>query len=187
MNYKQIPDYEGRYHVYNDGRIRSTPTDGKKTRWLKFDETATGLPYKRATLSMNGRTRRFQVHRLVAEAFVDNPNNKSFVNHIDNDTLNNNASNLEWVTHAENMMHAQNQGRLDESLKKATEQAKQNKKIKICQKFTRLLGLRLIDIEYSRRTTVTFRCRGCETNYTARIDAPLFECEHIRCRKCKGK
>jgi len=187
MKYKQIPEYESRYHVYDDGRIRSTPTDGKKARWLKLENAGTKLIYRRASLSMNGVVKRFQVHRLVAEAFIPNPENKPFVNHIDNNTLNNNVLNLEWCTHSENMKHAHKQGRLDNSYESANKQRAQNQRIKICQKFSRLLGPRLIDIEYSRRTTITFKCKGCEQNYTARIDAPLFEYEKIRCRICKGK
>lgn len=50
------------------------------------------------------------LHRIVAKAFVPNPDNKPFVNHIDGNKLNNEASNLEWVTASENMLHAYQNG-----------------------------------------------------------------------------
>ena len=57
-------------------------------------------------LSVNGNKKHYSIDRLVAEAFVDNPNNYSEVNHIDEDTFNNYYKNLEWVTHAQNAQHS---------------------------------------------------------------------------------
>nr|DAE11592.1 MAG TPA: homing endonuclease [Siphoviridae sp. ct2vX3] len=61
-------------------------------------------------MQINGKPKRFRVHRLVAEAFIPNPENKPYVNHIDGNRQNNNINNLEWVTPAENTQHAVNTG-----------------------------------------------------------------------------
>lgn len=62
--------------------------------------------YYHVTLQIEGKAKRFRVHRLVAEAFIPNPENKPYVNHIDGNRQNNKAENLEWVTPAENTRHA---------------------------------------------------------------------------------
>jgi hypothetical protein len=62
--------------------------------------------YPQITLSKNGRKHTFLIHRLVAMAFVKNPNKYKEVNHKDGNKLNNKASNLEWVTRSENLIHA---------------------------------------------------------------------------------
>lgn len=66
--------------------------------------------YKHVTLQIHGKAKRFRVHRLVAEAFIPNPENKPYVNHIDGNRQNNNVSNLEWVTPQENTKHAVSTG-----------------------------------------------------------------------------
>lgn len=57
-----------------------------------------------------GKNKHFRINRLVAQAFIPNPHNKQFVNHIDGDKSNNNVNNLEWVTPSENAIHAYKTG-----------------------------------------------------------------------------
>ncbi|MED3974580.1 NUMOD4 motif-containing HNH endonuclease [Priestia megaterium] len=114
--WKPIGGYEEYYEVSNFGRVRSKDrrvSNGpgsyiKKARILKRSKTTTG--YWKVELSKDGTKKSLKVHRLVAAAFIDNPNNKPFVNHIDGNPLNNHISNLEWCTQAENMQHAYQTG-----------------------------------------------------------------------------
>jgi len=101
--WKDIPGYEGKYQVSNLGNIRSLNYrgTGKKRllgQWENFG-------YKITHLSRDGRTITIGVHRLVALAFIDNPNQKAEINHLDGDKKNNIVDNLEWVTRGENQKH----------------------------------------------------------------------------------
>jgi hypothetical protein len=99
--WKDIEGYEGLYMVSDKGYV---VRNGKK---LKVRLTKTG--YARIGLCKNNKAKDFYLHRLVANAFIDNPNNKVTVNHKDGDKLNNSVSNLEWATHSENIIHSYKQ------------------------------------------------------------------------------
>lgn len=122
--WKDILDYEGLYQISNFGNVKAleryinicSKRALLKEKFLKFD--ASNLGYQRVTLSKNGKTKRFLVHRLVALHFLDKVEGKDIVNHLDNNPSNNHVSNLEWCTHQENMLHAQKQNRLFNSQSK---------------------------------------------------------------------
>lgn len=99
------------YNVNEQGLVVNTRTG----RVLKPDIVWDG--YERVTLSQNNKLKRFRVHRLVAEAFIQNPNNLPMVNHKDGDKRNNHVSNLEWVDCQQNTKHA-----FDNNLRKSGEE-----------------------------------------------------------------
>ena len=120
--FKDIQGYENFYQISDLGNVKALARSvinkrgnlqNYPERILKseiMDEGCTN--YNRVTLSKNHKSTRYLVHRLVATHFIENPDNKPFVNHIDNNGTNNILTNLEWCTHSENMIHAQRQGRL---------------------------------------------------------------------------
>lgn len=102
--WKDIPELIGKYQCSNYGRIRRLNKDKRcqKYKILKLQNTKDGY------LSVNPtRDYRKRVHRIVAELFLDNHNNKPIVNHIDCNKKNNYFKNLEWVSYSENSIHAQ--------------------------------------------------------------------------------
>ena len=89
---KDIKDYEGHYQVSNLSRVKSIKFG--KERILKPVTDRHG--YLLVGLWKNNKQKTYKVHRLVAEAFIPNPNNLPQVNHKDENPLNNNVNNLEW-------------------------------------------------------------------------------------------
>lgn len=102
--WKDVVGYEGLYQVSNLGQVKSL----RKNIILKQNLNQNGYP--RVVLNNRGR-KVCNVHRLVAIAFIPNPNEKPEVNHIDNNPQNSRVDNLEWVTHKENMEWCAKQGR----------------------------------------------------------------------------
>lgn len=113
--WRAVIGYEGLYEVSNLGNIRSVdkvsrmPCNGEratkvvKGKLLKPYESGNG--YFKIALVKDGKSRKHFVHRIVADAFLQNPGNCSVVNHIDFNRRNNKVDNLEWCSQRENLLH----------------------------------------------------------------------------------
>lgn len=107
--------FNGRYLLGEDGKVisnvcRKTNRKGQHEVCWFLDKDG----YKRIALFVEqGKRKKIHVHRLVATYYVENPNNKPIVNHMDGDITNNHYTNLEWVTASENTIHAIKIGLID--------------------------------------------------------------------------
>lgn len=106
-SWKPIEGYEGLYEVSDQGRVRSL----RKDIILKPSTPDKYWSYKRVYLCNEGKQVTIGVHRLVAQAFIPNPESKSQVNHINGDKTDNRALNLEWVSASTNIKHSYLLGR----------------------------------------------------------------------------
>lgn len=102
--WKDIVGFKGFYRVSNKGNVFSARSQKPLTKSLH------PRGYRTVALTKTGTWRPYLIHRLVAEAFIPNPDNKPMVNHINAVKSDNYVQNLEWVTHIENCQHAMANG-----------------------------------------------------------------------------
>ncbi len=104
--WKWIKGYEGLYQISNFGRIKSFPRNGTGKEIKILRPRATKMGYLQICLRKNGVRKSYSIHRLVAEAFIPNPENKPEVNHKFGIKFDCYFENLEWSTKAENNEHS---------------------------------------------------------------------------------
>jgi hypothetical protein len=107
--WKDIPGYEGKYQISNKGRVKSLPRNDKfckRPTEIIMKVFICGSGYEEVILSIKRKRKPKLIHRMVAEAFVPKQPGKEEVNHKDGNKLNNDYTNLEWVTPSENIKHS---------------------------------------------------------------------------------
>ncbi len=119
--WKPIKDYEGLYEISNFGNVKILARNYTRYNYLtkryniikvkeKITQGTINGGYRRICLTKNKVEKNKRIHKLVAEAFIPNPNNYSYVNHIDGNKQNNYIDNLEWCTLYQNNTHAYKTG-----------------------------------------------------------------------------
>lgn len=163
--FRDIPEFKGLYMVSNYGRViglpRVTICKNGQTRKCKsqiIKPTLTGHGYYKVSLQKNRKRYQKKVHRLVAEAFIPNPNNYSQVNHKDEDKTDNCVDNLEWCTNKYNHNYGTRNIRQGETLKKQF-----NKKTEIYNPETKENKI------FSSRKEVSFFLKSKSGNVTRAI------------------
>ena len=119
--WRDVKGYEGLYQVSSMGRVKSLGRKDRFGRVIKeriLEPAVTHNGYLRVGLHVDGKRKMLRVHRLVCEAFHENPDNKSEVNHVNEDKTDNRACNLEWSTRTENCNHGSRNERVAKALSK---------------------------------------------------------------------
>lgn len=149
--WKPITDYVGLYEVSSEGRVRNVKTG----KILKPKNNRRG--YLFVGLHKNGAVKNRYIHRLVAQAFIPNPNKLPEVNHKDEIKANNNLDNLEWVSHRDNSNYGKRNERISKSMSKPIVQIDLSTGLIIKTYPSTTIATRVTGINYD---TITKAARG---------------------------
>ena len=156
------------YLINPKGEVFSTKTN----KLISLGKIRKG--YMQVNLRKNNKNNRFYIHKVLAEAFIPNPENKPYINHIDGNPSNNSLDNLEWCTASENLKHSFNvlkrkptwlgiRGELNPNSKKIIQYNKNMESIKIwenayeVQRVLNILQKNICDVcNYKRKTAGKF-------------------------------
>ena len=116
--WKPVVGYEGLYKVSNQGRVRSLPRNSTSGKILKLKTNTDG--YLLATLYKDGKSKSYRVHRLVALAFIPNPNNLPEINHKSEEKWLNTVDNLEWCDRVYNINYGNRTKKTSKPVKQLT-------------------------------------------------------------------
>lgn len=109
VRWKYIEGYEEKYRISDKGEVQYWDDNKKEWKTKAIKKTTEKNRYYRVSLSKSGKSELKYVHRLVAEAFIDNPEKKETVDHINGERTCNCAENLDWKTQKENNEAHENQ------------------------------------------------------------------------------
>lgn len=176
-----IPEYSELYKVSNEGDVYSI----RNHRCLKPKLSKVG--YCRVGLSVNGKVKVVGIHRLVALAFIDNPQNKPTVNHINEIKTDNRVENLEWATNKEQNIH----GTRIERAKRNTNYKARNidyKSVADKHDYTRLdmCGRKKTSVYKDGIFIKTFNSQKEAAEFTKVSMAKVSECVNGKIKRCKG-
>lgn len=154
--WKDVVGYEGLYQVSNKGRVKSLSRH-REVGWANYISKERIIKpathrqgYKYVCLHKNGNKKIFKIHRLVAIAFIPNPNGFNCINHKDENPSNNNLENLEWCNHSYNNRYGMRCEKFRKSMGKVVLQFTKNGdflKEWICMRVAqRETGIRNIDV-----------------------------------------
>lgn len=129
-----IDGYNGKYTIFSNGTVRRNPSKFRRKTMLLKPKPGR---YLRVALYGEGGRKELLIHRLVAQYFIPNPNRLPWVNHKDGNPYNNDASNLEWCTPSENVVHSIKVLGINRNTEKqrrsAVEVGKSKRKLSMCQ------------------------------------------------------
>lgn len=186
--WKPISGYENLYEVSSLGRVKSFHKDKANGKIMRlFTEKLNHTNYKCLTLvDMNGNKKQYRVHRIVAEMFLTNKDNKRFVNHKDNNGENNCVDNLEWVTQSENIKHSHNQNRSEQfyiANKIQSNKALDKRNDMVGKKYGKWLVLKALPKTYTTKSISKLLCK-CECGLEKEID--MISIKNNRSTQCKS-